>query len=69
MPAYSAGTSCFFIQSGILRPQQMKSIKDVLALLLSLRDLGYFAFFYCFSLKLLINKKSALNGVYANEKI
>ena len=43
MPAYSAGASCFFVQSGILRPQQMKDIKDVLALILSLGFLGYFA--------------------------
>ena len=28
MPTYSVGASCFFIQSGILRPQQMKGIKD-----------------------------------------
>ena len=29
MPTYNVGASCFFIQSGILRPQQMKDIKDV----------------------------------------
>jgi len=30
MSMYSVGASCFFIQSGILRPQQMKGIKDVI---------------------------------------
>lgn len=30
MPTYSVGASCFFIYTGILRPQQMKDIKDVI---------------------------------------
>ena len=46
MPTYSVGASCFFIQSGILRPQQMKDIKDDICASLYVRDLGYRFLFY-----------------------
>ena len=41
MPTYSVGASCFFIQSGILRPQQMKGIKDDICASFLSEDLGY----------------------------
>ena len=41
MPTYNVGASCFFIQSGILRPQQMKDIKDDIYASFTPRDLGY----------------------------